>query len=156
MLCTGAQTIQYFVPTLVAQREPDHCCKRAPAEFLQSATRALTRNVSVLSILGVPLICPSTDHTIPLYACAFVFILVFCFASDRYQNKPVFISIAAFFGTLCFILTVAMTNQTGQCQSFPTYFRISTLIAHRCHPCFRFRCRVRPPSAYPVRLSLLR
>ena len=54
------------------------------------------------------------DHTIPLYAAAFCFILVFCFGADRFQRKPLFICIAAWFGTLCFILTVVMTNKTGQ------------------------------------------
>ena len=42
-------------------------------------------------------------HTIPLYACAFVCILAFCFLSDRYQNKPLFISIAAGMGTVFFV-----------------------------------------------------
>jgi len=56
-------------------------------------------------------------HTIPLYACAFVFILTFCFAvslaslreraltpqADRLQKKALFISIAAFLGTVFFV-----------------------------------------------------
>ena len=82
MLCTGCQTIQYFVPTLVANLG----YKGFQAQY----------------------------HTIPLYACAFVFILVFCFTADRFENKPTMIFIAAWFGTLMFILTVAITNKTSQ------------------------------------------
>lgn len=53
-------------------------------------------------------------HTIPLYASALVFILVFCFLSDHYQNKANFISLAAGMGVIFFIITVASTNQIVQ------------------------------------------
>ncbi|RSH93567.1 hypothetical protein EHS25_007925 [Saitozyma podzolica] len=53
-------------------------------------------------------------HTIPVYACAFVFILGFAFTSDQFENKPLFISMAAGLGTICFIATVASTNHTVQ------------------------------------------
>lgn len=55
-------------------------------------------------------------HTIPVYASALVFILVFCFCSDIKQNKPLFIAIASLIGTLCFIVTVAVQNHTVQCK----------------------------------------
>lgn len=82
MLGTGAQTIQYFVPTLIG---------------------ALGWTGSV-----------GQYHTIPLYACAFVFILAAAYGSDYYQNKPMFISGLAAFGTVCFIICVASTNHMVQ------------------------------------------
>ena len=82
MLGTGAQTIQYFVPTLIG----------------------------ALGWTG-PV---GQYHTIPLYACAFVFILAAAWGSDHYQNKPMFISGLALFGTVCFIICVASTNHMVQ------------------------------------------
>ncbi|EJT53305.1 nicotinamide mononucleotide permease [Trichosporon asahii var. asahii CBS 2479] len=82
MLCTGAQTVQYFVPTLV----------------------------SGLGWTGYD----AQYHTIPVYAAAFVYILVFCFCSDWRRNKPLFITIAATIGAACFIVTVATTTHIVQ------------------------------------------
>ncbi|KAL1412688.1 hypothetical protein Q8F55_000435 [Vanrija albida] len=82
MLSTGAQTIQYFVPTLVANLG----YKGYDAQY----------------------------HTIPVYASAFVYILVFCMCADWKQNKPLFIAIASGIGTLCFVITVAVKNQMVQ------------------------------------------
>lgn len=82
MLCTGAQTIQYFVPTLIG---------------------ALGWTGSV-----------GQYHTIPLYACAFVFILTAAFLSDYYKNKPMFITGFATLGCICFIVCVASTNHMVQ------------------------------------------
>jgi len=82
MLGTGAQTIQYFVPTLIGA-------------------------LGWTGAIG-------QYHTIPLYACAFVFILAAAYGSDYYQNKPAFISGLALFGTVCFIICVASTNHMVQ------------------------------------------
>jgi hypothetical protein len=53
-------------------------------------------------------------HTIPVYASAFVFILGCSFVSDRFQIKPLMITLVAGFGTCCFIATVATTNHIVQ------------------------------------------
>ncbi|WRT70740.1 uncharacterized protein IL334_007738 [Kwoniella shivajii] len=82
MLCTGAQTIQYFVPTLIG----------------------------ALGWTGYT----GQYHTIPLYACAFVSILTFCFTADRLQRKPEAISLAATMGTIFFIIVVATKNHMVQ------------------------------------------
>ncbi|WWC92340.1 uncharacterized protein L201_007295 [Kwoniella dendrophila CBS 6074] len=82
MLCTGAQTIQYFVPTLIA-------------------------SLGWTGYIG-------QYHTIPLYACAFVFILGFCFAADYTRRKPELICLAASLGTVFFIITVANTKHMVQ------------------------------------------
>jgi MFS family permease len=82
MLCTGAQTIQYFVPTLIG----------------------------ALGWTGYD----GQYHTIPLYACAFVCILVFCFSADRTQKKPLFIMIASGLGMVFFIIVTAVTNHMVQ------------------------------------------
>ncbi|WVQ85806.1 hypothetical protein IAT38_007974 [Cryptococcus sp. DSM 104549] len=82
MLSTGAQTIQYFVPTLVGA-------------------------LGWTGYLG-------QFRTIPLYACAFVFILGFCWAADHYQKKPLAITIAASLGTVFFIIVTATTNHMVQ------------------------------------------
>lgn len=76
MLCTGAQTIQYFVPTLIG-------------------------SLGWTGYVG-------QYHTIPLYACAFVFILAFCFGADHFKKKPLFITVAASLATLFFIVVVAV------------------------------------------------
>jgi hypothetical protein len=82
MLCTGAQSIQYFVPTLIG----------------------------ALGWTGYD----GQYHTIPLYACAFVCILVFCFSADRTQKKPLFIMIASGLGMVFFIIVTAVTNHMVQ------------------------------------------
>jgi len=82
MLSTGAQTIQYFVPTLIGA-------------------------LGWTGYIG-------QYHTIPLYACAFVFILAASFGSDYYQNKPAFITGLASGGMVCFIICVASTNHIVQ------------------------------------------
>jgi hypothetical protein len=82
MLCTGAQTIQYFVPTLIGA-------------------------LGWTGFIG-------QYHTIPLYASAFVCILVFCFTADRLQKKPLFISIAAGLGTVFFIIVTVVRNHIIQ------------------------------------------
>jgi peptidoglycan/LPS O-acetylase OafA/YrhL len=82
MLSTGAQTIQYFVPTLIGA-------------------------LGWTGYIG-------QYHTIPLYACAFVFILAASFGSDYYQNKPAFITGLAAGGCVCFIICVASTNHIVQ------------------------------------------
>jgi MFS family permease len=53
-------------------------------------------------------------HTIPVYASAFVFILGCSFVSDRFEIKPLMITLVAGFGTSCFIATVATTNHMVQ------------------------------------------
>ncbi|BEI84584.1 hypothetical protein CcaverHIS002_0411880 [Cutaneotrichosporon cavernicola] len=82
MLSTGAQTIQYFIPTLVAGMG----YKGYDAQY----------------------------HTIPVYASALVYILVFCMCADWKRNKPLFICIASAIGVICFIITVANTNKMVQ------------------------------------------
>lgn len=84
MLCTGAQTIQYFVPTLIGA-------------------------LGWTGYIG-------QYHTIPLYGAAFVCILGFCFTADRFENKGHFISIAAFTGTVLFIIVTTVTNHMVQCE----------------------------------------
>lgn len=90
MLCTGAQTIQYFVPTLIG----------------------------ALGWTGYT----GQYFTIPLYACAFVFILAASFLADRFQNKPLFITIFAGFGCLCFIIIVAVSNNYVKCERLSIYY----------------------------------
>ncbi|WVF68217.1 hypothetical protein IAT40_002982 [Kwoniella sp. CBS 6097] len=82
MLCTGAQTIQYFVPTLIG----------------------------ALGWTGFT----GQYHTIPLYACAFVFILAFCWTADYLRMKPQAITLAASMGTVFFIIVVATTKHMVQ------------------------------------------
>ncbi|OCF38372.1 hypothetical protein I317_07854 [Kwoniella heveanensis CBS 569] len=82
MLCTGAQTIQYFVPTLIG----------------------------ALGWTGFT----GQYHTIPLYACAFVFILVFCWTADYLRMKPQAITLAATMGTIFFIIVVSTTKHYVQ------------------------------------------
>ncbi|WVR08625.1 hypothetical protein IAU60_005680 [Kwoniella sp. DSM 27419] len=82
MLCTGAQTIQYFVPTLIG----------------------------ALGWKGYV----GQYHTIPLYACAFVFILAFCWTADHLQKKPQAITLAATMGTIFFIIVTATTKHMVQ------------------------------------------
>ncbi|TYJ55252.1 hypothetical protein B9479_004082 [Cryptococcus floricola] len=53
-------------------------------------------------------------RTIPLYACAFLFILVFCWGADYYKNKPLAISIASAIGTVCFIIVTCTTHHMVQ------------------------------------------
>lgn len=84
MLSTGAQTIQYFVPTLV----------------------------SSMGYSGYD----AQYHTIPVYASALVFILVFCMCADWRRNKPLFIAIACTIGTVCFIVIVAVPKEMVQCE----------------------------------------
>ncbi|WVW80803.1 hypothetical protein I302_102790 [Kwoniella bestiolae CBS 10118] len=82
MLCTGAQTIQYFVPTLIG----------------------------ALGWTGYV----GQYHTIPLYACAFVFILGFCFTADRLKKKPEAIVLASSLGVIFFIIVTATTKHMVQ------------------------------------------
>lgn len=79
-LVTGAQTMQYFIPTLVES----FGWKSWSGQY----------------------------HTIPPYACALVFTLLFTFVSDRFKNKPYFISFFAGFGTVCFIVVAASHSNT--------------------------------------------
>ncbi|WVO17304.1 hypothetical protein L204_104996 [Cryptococcus depauperatus] len=53
-------------------------------------------------------------RTIPLYACAFLFILVFCWCADHFKAKPFMISLAAAIGTVCFIVTTCVTHHIVQ------------------------------------------
>lgn len=46
-----------------------------------------------------------------------VFVILFAWLSDHYQNKHMFIAIAGGIGALFFILTVAITNHYAQCMS---------------------------------------
>ncbi|OWZ36514.1 nicotinamide mononucleotide permease [Cryptococcus neoformans AD2-60a] len=82
MLCTGAQTIQYFVPTLIG-------------------------SLGWTGYLG-------QYRTIPLYACAFLFILSFCWGADYFRAKPLFITIAASMGTVFFIVVTCVTTHVVQ------------------------------------------
>ncbi|WWC72620.1 uncharacterized protein I206_106582 [Kwoniella pini CBS 10737] len=82
MLCTGAQTIQYFVPTLIGA-------------------------IGWTGYVG-------QYHTIPLYACALVSIVAFCFTADRLQRKPEAITLAATMGTIFFIIVVSTTKHMVQ------------------------------------------
>ena len=82
MMCTGAQTIQYFVPTLVSNLG----WKSYSAQY----------------------------HTIPLYACAFVFILAFGFGADYTQRKPYFIAAGGLIACFCFIIVVAVQHHMVQ------------------------------------------
>ncbi|CAI7602804.1 unnamed protein product [Penicillium manginii] len=79
-LVTGAQTIQYFIPTLVKS----FGWKDWQGQY----------------------------HTIPPYACAVVFILVFCFVADHFKNKAYFISLFSGIGTIFFIVVCANSNDT--------------------------------------------
>ncbi|KIY44671.1 MFS general substrate transporter [Fistulina hepatica ATCC 64428] len=79
MLSTGAQTIQYFVPTLVDQ----------------------------LGYTGFI----AQYMTIPIYAVAFIFILLFCFISDIRKERGNYISITAGIACISFIITVAVDNE---------------------------------------------
>lgn len=84
MLCTGAQTIQYFIPTLIGA-------------------------MGWTGYVG-------QYYTIPLYACAFVFILTAAFLADHYQNKPRFITLFSTIGCICFIIIVAVQNNYVKCE----------------------------------------
>lgn len=48
--------------------------------------------------------------TIPVYAVAFVFILLFCHLSDRREDRATWITVAAGIATISFIITVAVNN----------------------------------------------
>ena len=120
MLITGAQTVQYFVsylysplarvltllqvPTLVGACEYTEC----PISTDQMLMGVKWAGLASLVNVSTPLLIISTadlvlDHTIPLYACAFVCILLFSFLSDHYQNKPFFITLTAGLGTVFFV-----------------------------------------------------
>ena len=74
----------------------------------------------------------SPDHTIPIYAGAFVFILGFSFASDFAQNKPRYIAICGFGGCICFIITVAVTTHVVQCRLFVSTTLTRRYLPHLC------------------------
>ncbi|ORX38164.1 major facilitator superfamily domain-containing protein [Kockovaella imperatae] len=82
MLSTGAQTIQYFVPTLVGS----------------------------LGWTGYQ----GQYHTIPIYAGAFAFILIFSFLSDICRTKWIPTAVCGFGGCVFFILTVSVTTHLAQ------------------------------------------
>jgi hypothetical protein len=108
-LVTGAQTIQYFIPTLVESfgwKDWDGQCK-----FLYVLSwSALNAN--------------DLDHTIPPYACAIVCIVVMSFIADHFKNKSYFVSLFSGIGTVCFIIVCASTNNIVRCKSpciFPDF-----------------------------------
>ena len=48
--------------------------------------------------------------TIPIYAVAFVFILFFCYLSDRNEDRATWITVTAGFAAISFIIVVAVNN----------------------------------------------
>jgi hypothetical protein len=106
-LVTGAQTIQYFIPTLVKSfgwKDWQGQCKLPPHG---PVTYSPQKELELTAI----------DHTIPPYACAVVFILVFCFVADHFKNKAYFISLFSGIGTIFFIVVCANSNDTVRCAS---------------------------------------
>lgn len=98
-LSTGAQTIQYFVPTIVG-------ALGWTSWVGQCEWHQVWFDVS-----------HGADHTIPFYACSLVLTLSYCFASDHFKNKPHFVSLAGGLAAICFIVTVVSTNNIVQCKS---------------------------------------
>ncbi|KAF8237297.1 MFS general substrate transporter [Tricholoma matsutake] len=78
MLATGAQTIQYFIPTIVTELG----YKGFMAQYM----------------------------TIPIYAVAFVGIIVFCFLSDWQKERGNYITLTSAIACVSFIVAVASNN----------------------------------------------
>ena len=109
-LVTGAQTIQYFIPTLVT-------------------------SFGWTSWDG-------QYHTIPPYACAFVFTLLFSFTADHFANKSFFITLFAGIGTIFFIIVCASTSHIVRCKSGGR-----SLL---CGKCTDYKSQTSSPSSHSV------
>jgi len=105
----GAQTISYFIPTLVGAL--GWTGYEGQCEHLSPSSKS---DIHVLMV--------APDHTIPLWAFAFVCVLVFSWLSDKYQNKAYFIALTGAIGCFFFILTVSISNLTAKCECLSTFF----------------------------------
>lgn len=97
VLVTGAQTMQYFIPTLVESfgwTGPDGQCKPPQVYNRQLLTQV--------------------DHTIPAYMAALVYVVVCCYLADRYKAKWQFICGLSGVGCILFIAVATTSDRTAQ------------------------------------------
>ncbi len=108
VLVTGAQTMQYFIPTLVETFGWTGYvgqCESVPFYF---------RISYVILISGLTFLTASVDHTIPAYAAALVYVVVCCLLADKYKTKWPFICALATIGCVLFIAVTTSTNNVVQ------------------------------------------
>lgn len=114
VLVTGAQTMQYFIPTLVKSFGWDGYEGQCKSTYIHLRTeRSLVPFImSILaSFLRLNFI---SDHTIPAYAAALVYVVVCCLLADKYKTKWPFICGLSVVGFVLFIAVMTSSNRVAQ------------------------------------------
>lgn len=100
-LVTGAQTMQYFIPTLVAS----FGWKGHSGQCASLRRRCRMREAWLTT---------HPDHTIPAYAAALVYVVGACYLADRSKTKWPYIAGLSGLGFVLFIAIVSSTNQVAR------------------------------------------
>lgn len=53
-------------------------------------------------------------YTAPIYVCAFVAILAFCFSSDYFKERAFHLATASGLAIVCFAILIGVLNNTGR------------------------------------------
>lgn len=53
-------------------------------------------------------------YTAPIYVCAFVAILAFCFSSDYFKERAIHLATASALAIVCFAILIGVLNNTGR------------------------------------------
>lgn len=53
-------------------------------------------------------------YTAPIYVCAFVAILAFCFSSDHFKERAFHLATASALAIVCFAILIGVLNNTGR------------------------------------------
>lgn len=113
VLVTGAQTMQYFIPTIVGTfgwTGYQGQCELDPMN-LRTETFHICHDLCHSFVCKLILLL---DHTIPAYAAAFVYVVACCLLADKYQTKWPFICGLATVGCILFIAVTTTTNNVVQ------------------------------------------
>lgn len=97
VLVTGAQTMQYFIPTLVESF--GWTGSEGQCEFPPPVSSNRTDYL---------------DHTIPAYMAALVYVVACCYLADKFKAKWQFICGLSAFGCILFICVCTIANRTAQ------------------------------------------
>jgi hypothetical protein len=99
ILVTGSQTMQYFIPTLV---------NSFGWKGVEGQCKCIDPDLKCYTILT------RTDHTIPAYMAALVYVVGSCYLADRFKAKWQFVCGLSALGCILFIAVTTVTNKTTQ------------------------------------------
>jgi len=102
ILVTGSQTMQYFIPTLVGS---------FGWTGVQGQCKLCSQTIHPLLLLHF---LTKTDHTIPAYMAALVYVVGSCYLADRFKAKWQFVCGLSGLGCILFIAVTTVTNKTTQ------------------------------------------